>query len=110
MSPMDEAATLRRRMDDLEAAVGALARKAGGPPPALVLKVQAPPATAQEFVSVKAVDIDGDEVEGAVVSLVATGAAFPAANVGTKKPPTNTCVIGELVGGFWTFQYDGVET
>lgn len=109
MSPMDEAATLRRRMDDLEAAVGAMARKAGGGPVAIVLRVQAAPATAHEMVSVKAVDVDGDEVEGATPSLATAGDAFPAANVGTKKPPADTYVIGEVVDGYWAIQYDGAE-
>lgn len=105
----DEAAVLRRRMDALEAAVGSLARRGDCGGTAIVLEVQAAPAAAAEFVSVKAVTIDGDEVEGASPTLAASGDAFPAAHVGTKKPPADTLLVGDLVDGLWVIQYDGAE-
>lgn len=109
MTADDEARVLRRRLDALEAAVAAMARRGDCGATALVLEVQAAPAAAQEFVSVKAVDLDGDEAEGAAPSLAAAGDAFPAMNVGSKIPPANTYVVGELAGGYWVFQYDGTE-
>jgi hypothetical protein len=109
MSCHDEATTLRRRMDALEAAVASMARRSDCGGTAIVLKVQAAPAAAQKFVSVKAVTLDGTEVEGATVTLTEAGGAFTAANVGTKKPPADTILVGELLGGLWVVQYDGAE-
>lgn len=105
----DEARVLRRRMDDLEAAVAAMARRGEDCGTAVLLKVQAAPAATHEFVSVKAVTVDGTEAEGSAVGLSETGSAFPAASMGTRKPPAGTHVVGRLIDGLWAIQYDGTE-
>jgi hypothetical protein len=96
-------------MDDLEASIAAMARRGDCGGTAIVLEVQAAPSAALKFVSVKAVTIDGDEAEGATPTLAASGEAFPAANVGTTKPPADTLLVGDLVDGLWVVQYDGEE-
>lgn len=105
-SPYDEAAILRRRVDALEASIAAMARRCDEPATARVVRVQAAPGTPNAMVGVRAVDVDCEEVEGGAVSLPQAGSTSPALNVGAGIPPADTFVVADLVGGYWTFQYD----
>lgn len=54
-----------------------------------------------------AVEIDGEEDEGATATYVATSSnAFLAVNLGSQIPPVGTILICHAVGGRWCFRWD----
>jgi hypothetical protein len=66
------------------------------------------PTTAQTMYACNPVNIDGDEIEGGVVTYIPdTNTVVFILNVGSAIPPLGTRRVASGVGGRWTFQWDG---
>jgi hypothetical protein len=65
------------------------------------------PTTAGVFYAVFAVDVTGDETEGATPEFAVNGDLFHVLNLGSSPPPPQTNLLAEAAGGIWIFRYDG---
>jgi len=63
------------------------------------------PANPRVKFAMIAVDIGGDEVEGATATFEPKGAIFLALNLGSKIPPEGSKVICHRMNGRWTFSF-----
>jgi hypothetical protein len=64
------------------------------------------PTSAGVFYAVVAVDVTGDETEGATPTFSAQSQIFYALNLGTAVPPSGTNILADFIGGIALFRWD----
>ena len=102
---------LQAKVEDLEAAVGALQADGDSPSGTATILGQTftettYPVSASRVYAIHPASPGGDEEENAVGSVTAGTGTIYAANLGSAVPPSGSNVVCFAIGSRWAFRYD----